>query len=112
MKNSLSRNGMERDLFREALGDALKSEAGRKLIYMLLNNLGDGMPLYYGGNAEINAFAAGRRSVADELLMNIRSIEGGLELELKMRKEARADPKADEVDNDWDKMIGGEGLAY
>lgn len=110
MKNSFRRNSLERDLYIEALSDVMTRESGRKLIYMLLNNLGEGTPLYYGGSAEMFAFMAGRRSVADELLISIRALDNGLELEAKMRYEARAKPKEKQAYDDCDKMTGGEDL--
>ena len=110
MKNNLRRDSFERDLFREALSDVMAREEGRKLIYILLSNLGEGTPLYYGGSAETFAFIAGRRSVADELLMNIRALDNGLELEVKMRYEARAKPKEKQAYDDCYNMTGGEDI--
>ena len=97
--------------FNDALMDIMKSEHGRTFVYMLLEMLGAEIPLYYYGQSEAFAFVAGRRSVADELIGYIRKLDNGLELEAKMRHEARAEPEKEALENDFDKMIGGEGLA-
>ena len=97
--------------YKDALMDIMKSESGRTFIYMLLDMLGADTPLYYFGQSENFAFAAGRRSVADDIIGDIRKLDNGLELEMKMRKEARADPLHEAQDNDWNRMIGGDGLA-
>lgn len=97
--------------YKDALMDIMKSESGRTFIYMLLDMLGADTPLYYFGQSESFAFVAGRRSVADDIIGDIRKLDNGLELEMKMRKEARADPLHEVQDNDWDRMIGGDGLA-
>lgn len=97
--------------YNNALMDIMKSESGRTFIYMLLDMLGAETPLYYNGQSEAFAFVAGRRSVADELIGAIRKLDNGLELEKKMRHEARAEPETEGLESDFDKMIGGEGLA-
>ncbi len=97
--------------YKDALMDIMKSESGRTFIFMLLDMLGADTPLYYFGQSENFAFVAGRRSVADDIIGDIRKLDNGLELEMKMRKEARADPLHEAQDNDWDRMIGGDGLA-
>ena len=49
--------------------------------------------------------------MADEIISTIRKLDNGLELEKKMRHEARAEPETEGLESDFDKMIGGEGLA-
>lgn len=101
-----------RERVEEALQTVMKTEAGRTLIYYLLMAAGAEEPLYYGGDSGQMAFAAGRRSLAEELLAAIRELDNGLELEAKMRYEARAEPGKETLGDDFKRMTGGGDFAY
>lgn len=85
------------------LKDIMATEGGRRFIWQLLQDCGvDNAALIIEPHA--SAYQLGRRSVAVDLLNRIRALPDGLELELAMRKEARAQPPA-KVRDIYDKFV-------
>lgn len=70
----------------------MQNAGGRRFIYRLLKDCGtDNAVLPIDPCAA--AYQSGKRSVGIALLQDIRNLPDGLELELAMRKEARAQPE-------------------
>ena len=70
------------------LKDIMETEGGRRFIYRLLDDCN-------ADSADLcqDAYNLGRRSVGMKLLQDIRSLPEGLNLEMAMRIEARAQPQ-------------------
>lgn len=98
---------MEKNRLVELLGETMKNEKGRALIYELLETMDCNRPNYVVSTDNMIAYEIGRRSVGEELLEMLRNdIDNGLELELLMRQEARARPKED-LKDPYDIFEGG-----
>lgn len=92
----------------ELLGKTMESEDGRAFVFELLETMDCNRPNYIVSTDNLIAYEIGRRSVGEEMVEMLRNdIDNGLELELLMRKEARARPKEKVIDP-YEIFEGGE----
>lgn len=79
------------------LKEIMETESGRRFIYRLLQSSSvDNAALVIDPYA--GAYYQGKRAVGAELLNAIRELPDGWDLELLMRKEARAQPQKEDKD--------------
>ncbi len=88
------------DQYLQDLEDIMQTDGGRRFIYRLLDDC-------YADSADLcqDAYNLGRRSVGMKLLQDIRSLPEGLNLEMAMRIEARAQPQKERRDDLYDKFV-------
>ena len=88
------------DQYLQDLEDIMQTDGGRRFIYRLLDDCN-------ADSADLcqDAYNLGRRSVGMKLLQDIRSLPEGLNLEMAMRIEARAQPQKEWRDDLYDKFI-------
>lgn len=84
------------------LRDIMQTEGGRRFIYRLLQSCGTDNAAFIV-EPYASAYHTGRRSVGVEVLSSIRKMPDGWDLELIMRKEARAQPKEAKEETIYDK---------
>lgn len=88
------------DQYLQDLEDIMQTDGGRRFIYRLLDDCN-------ADSADLcqDAYNLGRRSVGMKLLQDIRSLPEGLNLEMAMRIEARAQPQKEIRDDLYDKFV-------
>lgn len=88
------------DQYLQDLEDIMQTDGGRRFIYRLLDDCN-------ADSADLcqDAYNLGRRSVGMKLLQDIRSLPEGLNLEMAMRIEARAQPQKESRDDIYDKFV-------
>lgn len=84
----------------------LGTETGRRVLMTVLRCCYvDSVLVPQDLNTNKMMWLEGRRSIGMELLGELRRLDNGLDLELAMRKEARASPAGDVRDDVYDKTV-------